>query len=145
MRHRKKVKKFGISSSYNKALLNNLATSLLKHKRIKTTLAKAKALRPFVEKLITKAKDNSVHSKRIVYKDIRDRKVLTELFNEISAKVANRPGGYTRIVKLGHRLGDGAEMAMIELVDYNDAINAQLKEKQEEKNQVAEQKDNTNE
>lgn len=142
MRHRKKLKKFGVSCSYNHALLNNLATSLLKHKRIKTTLAKAKALRPFVEKLITRAKDDTVHSRRIVYKDIRDRQVIKELFSEIAQKVQNRPGGYTRIIKLGHRLGDGAEMAMIELVDYNDAINEKIKEKEAKKAEAANNKAN---
>jgi len=133
MRHRKKIKKFGVSSAYNKALMNNLATSLIKHKRIKTTLAKAKALRPFVEKLISKAKEDTVHARRIALKDLKDRAVVSELFNEIAKKVADRNGGYTRIVKLGFRQGDAAEMAIIELVDYNDVINAQIKDKLDEK------------
>jgi len=133
MRHRKKIKKFGVSSAYNKALLNNLATSLIKHKRIRTTLAKAKALRPFVEKLITKAKEDTVHARRIALKDLKERAVVSELFNEVAKKVADRNGGYTRIVKLGFRQGDAAEMAIIELVDYNDVINAQIKDKLDEK------------
>lgn len=133
MRHRKKIKKFGVSSAYNKALMNNLATSLIKHKRIRTTLAKAKALRPFVEKLITKAKEDTVHARRIALKDLKDRAVVSELFNEVAKKVADRNGGYTRIVKLGFRQGDAAEMAIIELVDYNDVINAQIKDKLDEK------------
>lgn len=133
MRHRKKIKKFGVSSAYNKALMNNLATSLIKHKRIRTTLAKAKALRPFVEKLITKAKEDTVHARRIALKDLKDRAVVSELFNEVAKKVADRNGGYTRIVKLGFRQGDAGEMAIIELVDYNDVINAQIKDKLDEK------------
>ncbi|HOP49057.1 MAG TPA: 50S ribosomal protein L17 [Ignavibacteriales bacterium] len=133
MRHRKKIKKFGVSSAYNKALMNNLATSLIKHKRIRTILAKAKALRPFVEKLITKAKEDTVHARRIALKDLKDRAVVSELFNEVAKKVADRNGGYTRIVKLGFRQGDAAEMAIIELVDYNDVINAQIKDKLDEK------------
>jgi large subunit ribosomal protein L17 len=133
MRHRKKIKKFGVSSAYNKALMNNLATSLIKHKRIRTTLTKAKALRPFVEKLITKAKEDTVHARRIALKDLKDRAVVSELFNEVAKKVVDRNGGYTRIVKLGFRQGDAAEMAIIELVDYNDVINAQIKDKLDEK------------
>lgn len=101
-------------------MLSNMATSLLIHKRIKTTVAKAKALRLYVEPLITKSKNDSTHSRRIVFSYLRSKEAVTELFRDISAKVADRPGGYTRIIKLGNRLGDNAEMCMIELVDYNE-------------------------
>lgn len=140
MRHRKKLKKFGVSGSYNHALLNNLATSLLQYKRIRTTLAKAKALRPYVEQIITKAKEDTVHSRRMVYRDIRDRQVVKELFTDIASKIAERNGGYTRIIKLGSRFGDSAEMAIIELVDYNDVVNQRIQEAKDKKEAVKEEK-----
>ena len=104
-------------------MLSNMATSLLKHKRITTTLAKAKALRTYVEPLITKSKTDSTHSRRTVFSYLKDKDAVTILFREISEKVANRPGGYTRIIKLANRLGDNSEMAIIELVDYNEVYN----------------------
>ena len=120
MRHNKKFNHLGRKSAHRKAMLSNMATSLLIHKRIKTTVAKAKALRLYVEPLITKSKTDSTHSRRIVFSYLRSKEAVTELFREISMKVADRPGGYTRIIKLGNRLGDNAEMCMIELVDYNE-------------------------
>lgn len=120
MRHRVKGRKLGRSASHRKATLNALATALFRHKKIKTTLAKAKEARSFSEVLITKAKNDSVHARRDVARFVKDKEVLKELFNEIAVKAANRPGGYTRVVKLGHRLGDAAEMAILELVDYSE-------------------------
>ena len=120
MRHRVKGKKLGRSTSHRIATLRSLATSLIKYKKIKTTVAKAKAARTFVEPLITKAKQNTVAARRHVAKQIQDKTVLQELFNEVVPKVGDRPGGYTRVVKLGNRVGDAAEMAILELVDYND-------------------------
>jgi len=120
MRHNKKFNHLGRKTAHRKAMLSNMATSLLIHKRIKTTVAKAKALRLYVEPLITKSKTDSTHSRRIVFSYLRSKEAVTELFRDISAKIADRPGGYTRIIKLGTRLGDNAEMCMIELVDYNE-------------------------
>ncbi len=137
MRHGVKGFKLGRTASHKKATLRILATALLKHKKIRTTITKAKATRLFVEPIITKAKTDTVHSRRIVAADIQDRKVLQELFGEIAQKVANRNGGYTRIVKLGTRPGDASEMAFIELVDYN--LGTQVSEKP--KKQKAEPKD----
>ena len=119
MRHRIKGRKLGRSTSHRLATLRSLATALIRHKKIKTTLAKAKQTRLFVEPLITKAKNDSVHARRLVASQIRDKEVVKELFGEVVEKIGDRPGGYTRIVKLGNRVGDGAEMAIIELVDYN--------------------------
>ena len=120
MRHRVKGKKLGRTAAHRKATLRALSTALIKHKRIKTTVAKAKALRTFVEPLITKAKKDTVHSRRLIAREIHDKAVVQELFNEVVPKIGDRPGGYTRIVRLGNRVGDAAEMAIIELVDYND-------------------------
>src|SRR5690554_1291991 len=120
MRHGKKINHLGRTNSHRQAMLSNMATSLLKHKRITTTLAKAKALRQYVEPLITKSKNDITHSRRIVFSYLHDKEAVTILFREISEKVATRPGGYTRIIKLENRLGDNAEMAFIELVDYNE-------------------------
>jgi len=120
MRHGKKVNHLGRTAPHRKAMLANMATSLILHKRINTTLAKAKALRTYVEPLITKSKSDTTHSRRTVFAYIRDKFAVSELFKDISVKVADRPGGYTRIIKTGNRLGDNAEMAMIELVDYNE-------------------------
>lgn len=122
MRHNKKVNHLGRKSAHRKAMLANMASSLLIHKRISTTLAKAKALRMYVEPLITKAKDDTTHSRRVVFSYLQDKDAVSELFREISAKIADRPGGYTRILKTGNRLGDNAEMCIMELVDYNEAM-----------------------
>lgn len=119
MRHGDKINNLGRTSSHRKAMLANMACSLIQYKRINTTLAKAKALKVFVEPLITKSKADTTHNRRIVFSKLHNKYAVTELFKEISVKVADRPGGYTRIIKLGNRLGDNAEMAMIELVDYN--------------------------
>lgn len=122
MRHRKSFNHLGRTSSHRKAMLSNMATSLILHKRINTTLAKAKALRGYVEPLITKSKEDTTHSRRVVFSYLQDKYAVTELFRNISGKIADRPGGYTRIIKLGTRLGDNAELAMIELVDYNETM-----------------------
>jgi len=129
MRHRVKGRKLGRTASHRTATLRNLASALIKHKKITTTLAKAKQIRLFVEPLITKAKNDSVHSRRLVARDIQDREVVKELFGEVIQKIGDRPGGYTRIVKLGNRLGDASEMAIIELVDYNDTATVKSKPK----------------
>ena len=120
MRHNKKFNHFGRTASHRNAMLSNMACSLIKHKRITTTVAKAKALKKFVEPLITRSKDDTTNSRRVVFSNLQDKYVVTELFKVISVKVAVRPGGYTRIIKTGHRLGDNAEMCFIELVDYNE-------------------------
>lgn len=142
MRHRRKGRKLKRTASHKKATLIALATALLRHKKIQTTEAKAKETRPFVEKIITRAKNavaretqsgaKDVHARREVYRYIKDRAVITELFSEIAPKVVSRPGGYTRVVKLGQRHGDGAHVAILELVDYNTgtAVKAPAKEKQ---------------
>ena len=122
MRHRVKGRKLNRTASHRLATLRALATALLREKKIKTTVAKAKEARVFVEPIITRAKNDSVASRRIIAKDIQDKEVLKELFNEIIPKIGDRPGGYTRVVKLGRRLGDAAEMAIIEFVDYNDIV-----------------------
>ncbi|MCU0370035.1 MAG: 50S ribosomal protein L17, partial [Bacteroidales bacterium] len=119
MRHGKKINHLSRKSAHRKAMLSNMATSLFLHKRITTTLAKAKALRVYVEPLITKSKEDTTHSRRVVFSHLQSKEGVTQLFRDISSKVADRPGGYTRIIKLGQRLGDNAEMAMIELVDFN--------------------------
>ena len=120
MRHNKKFNHLGRTASHRSAMLSNMACSLIKHKRITTTVAKAKALKKFVEPLITKSKDDTTNSRRVVFSNLQDKFAVTELFKEISVKVADRPGGYTRIIKTGHRLGDNAEMCFIELVDYDE-------------------------
>ena len=122
MRHGKKDNHLGRTSSHRRALLSNLAGSLIVHKRIETTLAKAKELRKYVEPLLTKSKDDSTHSRRVVFSYLKDKEVVKELYNVVADKIANRPGGYTRIIKLGNRLGDNADVALIELVDFNDAL-----------------------
>ena len=121
MRHGDKINNLGRTAAHRKSMLANMACSLIQHKRINTTLAKAKALKVFVEPLITKSKEDTTHNRRIVFSRLHNKYAVTELFKNISVKVANRPGGYTRIIKLGNRLGDNAEMALIELVDYNEA------------------------
>ena len=120
MRHNKKFNHLGRTASHRNAMLSNMACSLIKHKRITTTVAKAKALKKFVEPLITKSKDDTTNSRRVVFSNLQDKQVVPELFKEISVTIADRPGGYTRIIKTGHRLGDNAEMCFIELVDYNE-------------------------
>lgn len=122
MRHGKRFNHLGRTASHRKAMLSNMASSLFVNKRINTTLAKAKELRKYVEPLITKAKNDSTHSRRVVFSYLQDKESVSVLFNEVVDRVANRPGGYTRIIKLGSRLGDNAEMAMIELVDFNDLL-----------------------
>jgi len=119
MRHGKKHNHLGRTTSHRKAMMGNMAASLILHKRITTTLAKAKALRVYVEPILTKGKDDTTHSRRTVFSYLQDKDAVTILFREIAEKIANRPGGYTRIIKMENRLGDNAEMAMIELVDYN--------------------------
>ena len=120
MRHNKKFNHLGRTASHRNAMLANMACSLIKHKRITTTVAKAKALKKFVEPLITQSKDDTTNSRRVVFSNLQDKYAVTELFKEISVKIADRPGGYTRIIKTGNRLGDNAEMCFIELVDYNE-------------------------
>ena len=120
MRHNKKFNHLGRTASHRSAMLSNMACSLIKHKRITTTVAKAKALKKFVEPLITKSKEDTTNSRRVVFSNLQDKFAVTELFKEISVKIADRPGGYTRIIKTGNRLGDNAEMCFIELVDYNE-------------------------
>ena len=123
MRHGKKHNHLGRTTSHRKAMLANMTCSLIEHKRINTTVAKAKALRVFAEPLITKSKSDTTHNRRIVFSHLRDKYAVTELFKEISVKVSDRPGGYLRIIKLGNRQGDNAPMAMVELVDYNEIYN----------------------
>ena len=122
MRHGKKINHLGRTSAHRKAMLSNMATSLILHKRISTTLAKAKALRTYVEPLITRSKEDSTHSRRLVFSYLQSKEAVSELFREVSKKVAERPGGYTRILKTGNRLGDNADMCIVELVDYNETM-----------------------
>ncbi len=129
MRHGKTINHLGRTASHRKALLSNMASSLILHKRITTTLAKAKALRKFVEPLLTKSKLDTMHSRRTVFSYLQDKEAVKELFSTVSDKIAERNGGYTRIMKLGFRLGDSAEIAMIELVDFNEFIQAAPKKK----------------
>ncbi len=128
MRHRKTFNHLGRTASHRKAMLSNMASQLIMHKRINTTLAKAKALRSFVEPLITKSKEDSTHSRRMVFSYLQNKEAINELFREVSTKVIDRPGGYTRILKTGFRKGDGAEMCFIELVDYNENMLATQEE-----------------
>lgn len=120
MRHRKKFNHLSRTSAHRKAMIQNMAISLLQHKRIQTTTAKAKALRMFVEPILTKAKEDTTHNRRVVFSAIQDKEIVALLFREISQKIGTRPGGYTRILKTGNRIGDNAEMCFIELVDYNE-------------------------
>ena len=124
MRHGKKFNHLGRKTAHRRSMLANMACSLIEHKRINTTVAKAKALKQFVEPLVTKSKEDTTHNRRIVMSRLRQKDAVTELFREVAVKVGDRPGGYTRIIKLGNRLGDNADMAMIELVDYNEIYNA---------------------
>jgi large subunit ribosomal protein L17 len=120
MRHGKKFNHLGRTASHRKAMLSNMASSLVIHKRINTTVAKAKALKKYVEPLVTRSKTDSTHNRRMVFSYLQSKDAVTELFKEVSLKIGDRPGGYTRIIKTGNRLGDNAEMCMIELVDYNE-------------------------
>ena len=133
MRHNKAINHLGRKSGHRKAMLANMACSLLLHKRIETTVAKAKALRTYVEPLITKSKDDSTHSRRIVFSYLKQKEAVTELFRTIAPKIAERPGGYTRILKTGFRVGDAADMAIIELVDFNEAALASAPKKEAKK------------
>lgn len=128
MRHGKKVNHLGRQAGHRKALLANMASSLIEHKRINTTVAKAKALQQFIEPLVTKSKTDDTHNRRVVFSYLRNKYAVTELFREVAPKVGDRPGGYTRIIKLGNRLGDNADMALIEFVDFNELYNAGKKE-----------------
>ncbi len=121
MRHNKAINHLGRKSGHRKALLANMAASLILHKRIQTTVAKAKALQTYVEPLITKSKDDSTHSRRVVFSYLKSKEAVSELFRTVAPKIADRPGGYTRVLKTGFRQGDGADMALIELVDFNEA------------------------
>jgi large subunit ribosomal protein L17 len=122
MRHSRVINHLGRTSSHRRAMLANMATSLILYKRITTTTAKAKALRTYVEPLITKSKEDSTHSRRVVFSYLKDKTAVAELFRDISPKIGERPGGYTRILKLGNRIGDNADMCILELVDYNEAM-----------------------
>lgn len=151
MRHRKKFNHLGRKTGHRKSMLANMACSLIEHKRINTTIAKAKALRVFVEPLVTKSKDDTTHNRRLVMGKLRQKEAVTELFREVAVKVGDRPGGYTRIIKLGSRLGDNADMAMIELVDYNEVYNTAKSAKKKSTRRAgkktgstSDQEDNTN-
>lgn len=133
MRHNNKFNHLGRTSSHRKALLANMATSLIQHKRITTTIAKAKELRSYVEPLITKAKEDTTHSRRIVFSYLQDKNAVSELFREVAGKIGDRPGGYTRILKIGNRIGDNADMCIIELVDYNELMLAAKDDSQKKK------------
>lgn len=124
MRHGKKYNHLGRKSAHRKALMRNLSSALIEHKRIKTTLAKAKALRQYIEPLVTKAKSDSMHNRRVVFSYLQDKEAIKELFGTIASKVAERPGGYVRVIKLGFRRSDGSEMALIEFVDFNETYSA---------------------
>ena len=129
MRHGKKVMHLGRKTAHRKSLLANMACSLIEHKRINTTVTKAKALKQFVEPLITKSKNDTTHNRRLVFSALRNKYAVSELFRDISQKVGDRPGGYTRVIKLGNRMGDNASMAMIELVDFNEVYETNKPEK----------------
>ena len=130
MRHKKAINHLGRKSGHRKALMANMASSLIKHKRIETTVAKAKALRTYVEPLITKSKEDTTHSRRVVFSYLKDKEAVKELFGTIAPKIAERPGGYTRVLHTGFRLGDGADMALIEFVDFNEAALASAKKEE---------------
>jgi large subunit ribosomal protein L17 len=140
MRHNVKGRKLSRTASHRKATLISLITSLLKYKRIKTTLAKAKETRGFAEKLVTKARKGDLHAKKQVMDLIKDKEVVKELFSEIIPKIGDRPGGYTRVVKLGNRMGDAAQMAIIELVDYNEVVTARAEQQKEKRDMKAKDK-----
>ena len=133
MRHNKAINHLGRKSGHRKALLANMATSLILNKRIQTTVAKAKALKMYVEPLITKSKEDTTHSRRVVFSYLKNKEAVTELFRTVAPKIADRPGGYTRVLKTGFRQGDGADMALIELVDFNEAALASASKKEAKK------------
>ena len=133
MRHNKAINHLGRKSGHRKALLANMAASLILHKRIQTTVAKAKALQTYIEPLITKSKDDSTHSRRVVFSYLKSKEAVSELFRTVAPKIADRPGGYTRVLKTGFRQGDGADMALIELVDFNEAALAAAPKKEAKK------------
>ena len=133
MRHRKKVIKLGRKTAHRKAMLANMASSLIEHKRINTTLTKAKALKVYIEPLVTKCKTDDTHNRRICFSKLRNKVAVKTLFDEVAKKIDNRQGGYTRIIKLGNRMGDNASMAMIEFVDYNEIYSQNNKSKDKEK------------
>ena len=137
MRHGKKFNHLGRKAAHRKAMLANMACSLIEHKKITTTLAKAKALRLYVEPLITKSKNDTTHSRRTVFSYLKQKEAITELFGDIAIKVADRPGGYTRILKLSNRLGDNAQMAFIELVDYNESYTTDKPQKKKTRRRAA--------
>ncbi len=141
MRHRKRVVKLGRTASHRRALMSNLASSLISYKKIKTTAAKAKALRSFIERLITKARRGDLHSRRTVLKHIRQRNVVKELFDEVAPKFADRPGGYTRITKIGRRRSDSSEMSLIELVGFEGVYKERKEESEKERQKRKENKD----
>lgn len=128
MRHGKKFNHLGRKTAHRAAMLSNMASSLIQHKRINTTVAKARELRKYIEPLITRSKDNTTHNRRVVFSYLQNKETVTELFSTVSAKVGDRPGGYTRIIKTGHRQGDNADMCMIELVDFNEIYTGSKKE-----------------
>ena len=129
MRHGKKINHLGRKTAHRKSMLANMACSLIEHKRINTTVAKAKALKVFVEPLVTKSKEDTTHNRRLVFSKLRQKEAVAELFRDVAPKVGDRPCGYTRVIKLGNRLGDNADMALIELVDYNETYNLSKTEK----------------
>ena len=129
MRHGKKVMHLGRKTAHRRSMLANMACSLIEHKRINTTVTKAKALKQFIEPIITKSKSDTTHNRRLAFSALRDKSAVSELFRDIAAKVGDRPGGYTRVIRLGNRLGDNASMAMIELVDFNEVYNSEAKPK----------------
>ena len=129
MRHGKKFNSLGRQQGHRRALLRNLSSALIEHKRINTTLAKAKSLRVYIEPLVTKAKTDTTHSRRVVFSYLQNKEAIKELFGAVATKVGDRPGGYTRVIKTGFRKGDGAEMAMIEFVDFNDVYSNAKEEK----------------
>ncbi len=145
MRHRVKGRKLKRTSSHRLATLRSLAASLLKHKKIKTTVAKAKELKKFIEPLVTKAKNDTIHARRLVSAEINDRKIVSELFGDIVTKIGDRPGGYTRVVRLGQRKGDAAEMAIIELVDFSGIVKPKTPKKGKEETVVSKEESKTEE
>ncbi len=140
MRHRKKIIKLGRKSAHRKSMLANMASSLIEHKRINSTLTKAKALKVFIEPLITKSKTDNVHNRRLCFSRLRNKIAVTELFDEVAKRIGDRPGGYTRIIKLGNRMGDNASMAMIEFVDYNEIYSQNNKTKKASKEKSPKEK-----
>ena len=141
MRHNKAINHLGRKSGHRKALLANMATSLILNKRIQTTVAKAKALKMYVEPLITKCKEDTTHSRRVVFSYLKNKEAVTELFRTVAPKIADRPGGYTRVLKTGFRQGDGADMALIELVDFNEAALATAPKKAKKTTRRSSKKD----